>query len=232
MTWAAWVCPNRLVLREKGFSHREDSGFTLVELLVYLSLLALVLFILGGMLVSSLTVQNTVAGASEGSKLGQLISRSVGNGIRNATALDIYTDAITKDQLLRTRSSVVSVSSGTTTETWRCMAWYWRASDGALFATSKSTGLVPKPGTVAPATPLSQWAYYGAGVKPLTPTTPTPMPTPAPPPAAPIPVFSGSATALNLSFQVTAQKALPVQISTVYNLRVQRDTTTEPKTCF
>jgi type II secretory pathway pseudopilin PulG len=215
-----------------GFGRRTDTGFTLVELLVYVSLLALVLFILGGMLISTLRVQNVVSSASEGTRLAQLISSSVGSGIRNATAFQIDTDAATKDQLLRSRSSVVSVSGGTTTETWRCMAWYWRASDGAFFATSSNSGLVPKPGTVSPAIPLSQWNYFGGGVASLTPPTPTPMPTPVPSPVPLTPVLSGSATELNLAFQVAGARKLPVQISTVYNLRVRSNITTGPTTCF
>lgn len=198
-----------------------NRGFTLVELLVYVALLTMVLLVLGGMLISGLTTERTVTRAGDETRLGQLISRSIEKGIRNATAFK--TESIGSDQILRARSADVSVSGSTTTVSWRCMAWYYRASDGAFFATTRTAGAVPYPAT---ATPLSGWTYYGSGVKPT---------------AGSSVVLSGSAAAfsktappapLKLVFQVAVEKAPPVQIAAEYNLRVQNDTTTGPATCF
>ena len=184
----------------------------------------MILTILGGMLISGLTVERTVTRASDETRLGQLISRSIEKGVRNATAFKV--ESVGSDQILRTRSADVNVSGATTTVTWRCMAWYYRASDGAVFSTTRTDGAVSKPGTVAPATPLTAWTYYGSGVKPAAGATT---------------VLSGSAAAfsrtvpptpLTLSFQVAVENAPPVQISAQYNLRMQNDTTTGPTTCF
>ena len=184
----------------------------------------MVLSVLGGMLISGLTAERAVTRASDETRLGQLISRSIEKGIRNATAFKV--ESIGSDQILRTRSADVDIAGATTTVTWRCMAWYYRASDGAVFSTTRTAGAVSKPGSVAPATPLSAWTYYGSGVKPAAGATY---------------VLSGSAAGfsksappppLTLSFQVAVENAPPVQISAQYNLRVQNDTTTGPTTCF
>ena len=205
----------RLSRRRAAAAPQSNRGFTLVELLVYVALLGLILSVLGGMLISGLSVERTVTRASDETRLGQLISRSVEKGIRNATAFKV--EGIGSDQILRARSADAVVSGGATTVTWRCMAWYYRASDGAFFSTTRTAGAVSLPGP-APATPLTAWTYYGSGVKPAAGATT---------------VLSGSATAfsrsappppLTLSFQVAVENAPPVQIKAQYNLRVQNDT--------
>jgi prepilin-type N-terminal cleavage/methylation domain-containing protein len=214
--WSA--CPR---LRLPSELERGERGFTLVELLVYVALLGIVLFILGGMLITGLTTERTVTRASDETRIGQLVSRSVEKGIRNATAFKV--ESVGSDQLLRARSADVSVAGTTTTTTWRCLAWYYRASDGAFFATTRTAGAVSLPGTVPPAIPLNAWTLYGSGLKPVGTS----------------PVFSGSAAAyggsaapLKLTFQAVAENAPPVQIAAEYNLRAQNDTTTGPTTCF
>lgn len=213
---------NRLRYRLKAAVLQTNRGFTLVELLVYVAMLGIVLSILGGMLISGLNVERTVTRANEETRLGQLISRSIEKGVRNATAFKV--ESVGSDQILRARSADVKISGTTTTVTWRCMAWYYRASDGAFFSTTRTAGAVSKPGTVAPATPLTAWTLYGSGVKPVASATP---------------VLSGVASAysktappLKLSFQVAVDNAPPVQIAAEYHLRLQNDTTTGPKTCF
>ena len=201
---------------------RGDGGFTLVELLVYVALLALVLFILGGMLISGLTAERSVTRASDETRLGQLISRSVDKGIRNATAFK--TVSVGSDQILLARSAVVDIAGTTTTATWRCMAWYYRASDGAFFGVT-TAGAVLQPGTpVALAIPLTAWTYYGSGVKQVSGGT-TVF-------SGSEPAFSSAAQPLKLTFQVAVENAPPVQIAAEYSLRVQNDTTTGPATCF
>jgi prepilin-type N-terminal cleavage/methylation domain-containing protein len=201
---------------------QDDPGFTLVELLVYVALLGIVLFILSGMLISGLNVQRTVTRASDETRLGQLISRSVEKGVRNATAFKV--ESVGADQILRARSADVKPPGGASDVTWRCMAWYFRASDGAFFATTRAAGAVSLPGTVSPATPLSAWTLYGSGVKPVSGAS-TVF-------SGSAPAFSASAPSLKLTFQVAVDNAPPVQIAAEYNLRVQNDTTTGPAACY
>ena len=204
-------------------ARQDNRGFTLVELLVYVALLAIVLIILGGMIISGLTVERTVTRASDETRLGQLISRSIEKGIRNATSFQ--TESVgSSDQILRARTSDVRVAGSTTTVTWGCVAWYYRASDGAFFTTTRTDGAVSKPGTVAPATPLTAWTLYGTGVKPAAGATSVLSGSAS--------AFSGSAPPVKLSFQVAVENAPPVQIAAEYNLRVQSDTTTGPTSCF
>jgi type II secretory pathway pseudopilin PulG len=200
---------------------QNERGFTLVELLVYVALLGMVLFILGGMFIAGLTTERTVTRANDETRLGQLISRSVEKGIRNATAFKV--ESVGADQILRARSANVTVTGAATSTAWRCVAWYHRASDGAFFTTTRTAGAVPLPGTLAPATPLTAWTYYGSGVKRVGTASVF---------SGSAMAYSGSAAPLKLTFQAVAANAPPVQIAAEYSLRVQNDTTTGPTTCF
>jgi len=138
-----------------------DEGYTLVELLIYCLFSVVILAIVGGMLISSLTVEHEVRGLTETSSLGQVISRSVEEGARNAS--DIRAEpSVAAGQLLRAR---VAVGTSAGTVTWQCQAWYYASATKSFFWAKSTTGAVPAPlaGTNLHAAP---WLFLGDGVQP------------------------------------------------------------------
>lgn len=164
---------------------RKQSGLTLVELLVYVALFVVVLTIVAGFLMNSLTAERAVRGAADASAQGQLLAQSLQKGVRNATAIRVSqppeSPAAPKlhpagMQLLTVESMTGSSGSPAT----RCQAWlYTPTRGGQIFVRTAVNGPVVVPNlassfiddasqpsgkrVVAPA----GWAIYGEFVKPV-----------------------------------------------------------------
>ncbi|GAA3731558.1 hypothetical protein GCM10022239_05200 [Leifsonia bigeumensis] len=138
----------------------SDKGFSLIELLVYSLLLSLVIAMVGGMIISALTVSDTVVSMTRTSTAGQLVARSVVTGIRNSSDFRL-TSPVDDDQLL-----VARTASFDDTVDWRCLAWYYSPTgEGAVWFTSSSTAIAPP--TTAD---LSSWTLLTKGVQPASGT--------------------------------------------------------------
>ncbi|WP_203138212.1 prepilin-type N-terminal cleavage/methylation domain-containing protein [Microbacterium sp. JZ31] len=70
----------------------DDSGFTLVELLVYVVLLGVVLAAGFGLLSNSFRSSNNVLGSAEASRDGQTVARTITTSVRNATHVTVKAD--------------------------------------------------------------------------------------------------------------------------------------------
>ncbi|WP_160141067.1 PilW family protein [Cryobacterium shii] len=130
-----------------------NAGFTLIELLIYMVLAVIVLLIVGGLLINSLATERTVSDATQASNSGQLVSRSVGQGVRNASA--IWTsplNAIPELLIVRTAGSGAE-------QTWRCQAWSYK--DGQV-RTTTSAGIIP-----TAAGDIATWTLLGDGMAPV-----------------------------------------------------------------
>lgn len=125
----------------------SNTGFTLVELLVYSVLMIVVLLIVGGFLISSLRAQNTVGNATQASNTGQLVSRSVGHGVRNAISLSHSPGGSGVPEVLLARTMR---SDGTLI----CQAWSF---DGDEVRTTSSTGPI--------STAVTSWTLLGDGMQ-------------------------------------------------------------------
>lgn len=138
----------------------SEEGFTLIELLVYALLLAGVLAIVGGMILSALTASKTVVSITDTSTAGQLVAKSVVTGIRNSSDFRL-TNPVGDDQLL-----VARTASSDATLTWTCFAWYYSAADdgSVRFTTSPTTILPPTPEE------LATWTLLTKGVTPVSGT--------------------------------------------------------------
>ena len=79
---------------------QRDAGYTLVELLFYSSLLVLILTVVGGMLLNTITSEQKVLDSAQANSSSQVIASSVQSGVRNATALVVTDIADSDDQLL------------------------------------------------------------------------------------------------------------------------------------
>jgi type II secretory pathway pseudopilin PulG len=136
-------------------SSAPDSGFTLIELLVYVSFAVVVLTIIGGMLISSVGTERDVRNTTEATNLGQLISRSVKSGVRNASQVELQNIGDAQFLVARTAGSAASV-------VWSCEAWFYTPSDGGSLYTKRTT---PASLITAPiADDLTSWIKLGDGV--------------------------------------------------------------------
>ncbi|MDJ0325036.1 hypothetical protein QMG61_14820 [Cryobacterium sp. PH31-AA6] len=124
---------------------------TLIELLVYMVLAVVVLLIVGGLLINSLTTQRTVRNATQASNAGQLVAQSVAQGVRNASALKV-TAPIFGGELL-----TVLTASMTTPQTWSCQAWYFGSGE---VRTKTSSTLIP-----TTAASVANWTLLGTGMQ-------------------------------------------------------------------
>jgi len=151
----------RIRVRAVSAAGRGADGYTLVELLIYCLFSVVILAVVGGMLISSLTVEHEVRGLTETSSLGQLISQSVEEGARNAS--DIQAEpTVAAGQLLRAR---VAVGTSAGVVTWQCQAWYYASATKSFFWAKSGTAAIPIPlaGTNMHAAP---WLFLGDGVSP------------------------------------------------------------------
>ena len=139
--------------RNTSNGHSEN-GFTLVELLVFSFFSVIILAIAGGMLISSLNVEQATRGSLENSSLDQLISRSLDTGVRGASDYQI------DGQLLRAR---VAVGTKAGAVTWECHAWFYSSATTGFYWARNATGEVPVPGTAADLR-VAPWLFVGAGL--------------------------------------------------------------------
>jgi prepilin-type N-terminal cleavage/methylation domain-containing protein len=185
----------------------SEAGFTLVELLVYISLLGVVLTIVGGILISSTSAEKSVRGIAEATDVAQLVSLSVEKGVRNSVALKLTSTDAMQFFAVKTPGAQTSVA-------WSCQAWYYIEADDALYTTTSPARLDP-PATVAQRV---TWMLLGTGVRPAS--------------AARIFTEAG-ATGVDLNFQVDAGDTDPVSIqTTVFSRGVPPDPATSALACF
>ena len=131
-----------------------ESGFTLIELLVYMSFAVVVLAIIGGMLISSVGIERDVRSTTEATNLGQLISRSVQSGVRNASQVSLQNIGDTQFLVARTAGSAASV-------VWACEAWFYTPAAGGSIYTKRTS---PESHIAAPGGDLTSWIKLGEGV--------------------------------------------------------------------
>lgn len=128
-----------------------EAGFTLIELLIYMVLMVMVLLIVGSLLINSLTTERRVHEGTQASNAGQLVARSVAQGVRNASALKVTTPSFGGELL------TVRTASLTDPQIWSCQAWYFGAGE---VRTTKSTALIP-----ATAASVANWTLLGTGMQ-------------------------------------------------------------------
>lgn len=168
----------------------SDSGFSLIELLVYISLSTVILAIVGGILINGLRVETQVRDGIESTTTAQLVTQSLGRGVRNASALEVSNPSA-GTTLLRTRS----IDSNVDGASWRCNAWHvgadgelrWTVSDAAISATPTDTE-------------LETWTLLGTGLTPRD--------------ARPILEYNGAERSVTIAFSAQAGDGPPVIVDT------------------
>lgn len=111
----------------------SDVGFTLVELLIYISLMIVVLLIVGSMLINSLQTERTVRNSTQATNAGQLVSLSVGQGVRNSTSVWHSAPGVVPEVLM------VRTVGTQTPANWLCQAWSFEAGQ---IRTKTSSGAI------------------------------------------------------------------------------------------
>lgn len=143
----------------------RERGFTLVELLIYMILFLIVLVIGGGMLLNSLRADENARSVTDAANTGQQIARSIGAGVRNASAVTVISDTTAGTQLLLART----IASDPNSTAASCQAWYFTPSNGGAVYTTKKTPAAPI--TLPSAGPQGVWTLLGVGISPADPAT-------------------------------------------------------------
>jgi type II secretory pathway pseudopilin PulG len=136
-------------------STRSESGLTLVELLLYMSLSIIVLLVAGAMLNTSTRAQSQVDRTTAASNTGQLVMRSVQSGVRNATQVGLT--ASNGTQLL-----TVTTSGGLTPVVWSCEAWYFTPSSGGSLYMLRTAATAPIQAPTS--STIGSWTLLGTGI--------------------------------------------------------------------
>ena len=156
--------------------------------MIYTALSLVVLGIVGGILIVSLTTQQSVTTTSLAASSAQLVADTVETGIRNSTAFTLTTQP-SGNQFLVARSAGAGSSPS-----WECVAWYYTAgASGSVHYLHRATSIA------APSSSdLASWTLLGAGISPTQGST----------------IFSGSTTVLSLNFKESSPGNPTVTIAT------------------
>lgn len=111
---------------------RRDAGFTLIEMIVSTLLFSLVMVAVVGVFLSTSSAERTVRSMTSATSAGQLVTRSMEEGLTNA-AVPIQVTAIGGDALVLATTASKGTALG-----WSCSAWYYSADDGTIRSTSSA----------------------------------------------------------------------------------------------
>jgi Tfp pilus assembly protein PilW len=191
-------------------SSLSDDGFTLIELLVYISLSTIVLFIIGGFMISSLRTERDVTSTAEGTTAGQLIFTSIQAAVRNASGMRVET-ASNGDQMLVALTNPGGAANPV------CQAWFYSAATRAVYTRASKT---PAAAIAWPTTsPAGSWTLLGSGVKPI--GTGKIVFSPAGPAPTSARVLGPNSDSVSLTLEVSAGARAPVRLETTVYSRVK-----------
>lgn len=142
---------------------RDDVGFSLVELLVSMTLFAVVLTIVGNVIVSALTADRTVRELTGSTTGGQLAANVIEQTVRNSTALRVATapDGVS------TFATVRTTAGGSA----RCHAFFFDSETGGIYERTSATAITaPAVGAVG-----SEWTRISDGIVPIDDGSGTPV---------------------------------------------------------
>jgi len=186
----------------------DESGLTLVELLVTSLLFALVGGVIAAIFISTLKVQQTVTGVSTSANTAQSAAATIDASLRNASGYSLTASG--SDQLL-----VARVAGAGSTLSWTCKAFYYSASAGTI---RMSSGAVGTKITVPSASVLATWPVLSTAVSPRTGST----------------IFTDvDGVSLTTSYDVTgASKKVAIQFTSSRPIGVAATTLAESDKCY
>ena len=186
----------------------EDSGLTLIELLVTSLLLGIVVTVVGTIFISSLNVQQTVTGTTTSTTSAQSSATTIDSSVRNASGYAV--SASGADQLL-----VARVAGSGTALSWSCVAYYYSSSAGTIRMTRGAVGTKI---TAPSAATLATWTLLSTSVTPRTGST----------------IFTDvDGTSLSVAYDVTgAGKKVAIQFTSSRPIGVATTTLAEADKCY
>lgn len=137
-------------------SGRHDRGFTLVELVIAMSLLSIVVTIVGSMIISAIRAESTVREVTGTSTNGQVALNVIEQTVRNATELQVTPDADGASVFVALRTSVGGAA--------QCHAFFYDAPTDRILQRPGSTTAIPAP---VPGEVGSDWTSLSGGVVPI-----------------------------------------------------------------
>ena len=126
-------------------STADEAGISLVEVIIYSALSAVVLSVLGGLVFTGFQTHAAVSGRDAATGAAEVVSDSLQTGIRNASIISV------SSRLVKAR--VATGASG-----WQCVAWALTA-DGKLAYKAAAVPIT--------STDYSAWAVLADEVTPL-----------------------------------------------------------------
>ncbi len=158
------------IAAQSGDARDSERGFSLIELVLYIVFSSAILLLAAGMFASAFNARTQVLALTTAASEGQLISRSVEEGVRNAAGpagstgpaeFGVYAELPTADgsQIMRAR---VALGDSSGAITWQCQAWYYSSSTTSIFFTRNALGAVPDPGGFTETSPGSYAADDGS----------------------------------------------------------------------
>lgn len=185
---------------------RRDTGFTLIELLVASMVSLIILLVVGSLLINSLKTERTVRTATQDTTAGQLVAKSVSQGVRNAT--DYWHSASgSVPELLMART----MGSGSA---WVCQAWSFADGEVRMI---RSAAAIPKTQTT---TSIQGWTLLADGVEPPTSGSVS------------LPVFTVTGKQVDLDFNVSTGDPKPTLIHTSSVSRLEPAAAGASPACF
>lgn len=144
-------------------SFRDDDseqGYTLVELIVYSSLLIIVIAVVAQLFISGVIATQRVQTVTAATTSGQVVADSIETNVRNSTDF-LLTNPAGTDQFL-----VARTAKRDATLSWQCVAWYYSsAGTGTIrFKQSSVAILEPTPSE------LQTWTLVQEGITPVSGT--------------------------------------------------------------
>jgi len=140
----------------------SDRGFTLVELIVYCSLLVVVISVVAGLFIGGLTATNRVRTMTAATTSAQALVDSIETNVRNSSGFTVATPSGTTDQFL-----VARTAKRDATLTWQCVAWYYSSAGEGSIRFKQSGAAITAPNS----TDLTSWTLMKQGITPRSGST-------------------------------------------------------------
>ena len=128
----------------------DDSGMTLVELLVYCVLMLLVVSIVGSTLVQTMWVQHHITGTNEANNHAQVQLSAMELGVRNASEVRVSPNG--RLLVVKRRSTTAANTSAAI-----CSGWYLDPAGGLRGITQAATGTPVTVAAVANPSAATSW---------------------------------------------------------------------------